>query len=66
MTSGYEPHNIVIKHRGKIMNCVRENCECLIAEGKGYILNDKIYCNETCATQCTDDECVCTPCDCLN
>ena len=48
------------------MNCVRENCECLIAEGKGYKLNDKIYCNETCATQCTDDECVCTPCDCLN
>ena len=46
------------------MNCARVDCQCLVTEGKEYVLNGTAYCNETCATQCTDDKCVCTPCDC--
>jgi hypothetical protein len=46
------------------MNCIRPICHCLVTKEKDYILNDKSYCNEACASQCTNEECVCVDCDC--
>jgi hypothetical protein len=46
------------------MKCTRENCRCLIEPGKGVERDGNVYCCEKCATECTDDACVCTPCDC--
>lgn len=46
------------------MKCERKNCRCSVTEGKEYVLNGKVYCDKICATSCTEDKCVCTPCDC--
>jgi hypothetical protein len=46
------------------MKCSRPSCPCLIDDEHCVRVEDKTYCSDQCATACTDDRCVCTPCDC--
>jgi hypothetical protein len=46
------------------MKCARPNCPCTVDAGKGVDVAGKTYCCRTCAEVCTDEKCVCTPCDC--
>ena len=46
------------------MNCARSTCSCRAEPGRQFELDGKIYCCEKCARECTDEQCVCVPCDC--
>lgn len=46
------------------MKCDRESCSWLVAPGREYRHEGRVFCSERCATECTDEQCVCTPCDC--
>ena len=46
------------------MQCARKNCSCVLTPGKTYEYDGKEYCCEKCAKECTDERCVCTPCEC--
>lgn len=44
--------------------CARESCACRFEAGEGYEVDGVAYCTEMCAKECTDEQCVCTPCEC--
>jgi len=46
------------------MNCARASCSCVVAPDRRVELDGTTYCCETCARECTDERCVCTPCGC--
>ncbi|MEG7819329.1 metallothionein [Bacillus paranthracis] len=43
--------------------CARSNCNCLIGENKVEV-DGKVYCNQECADNCTDEVCGCKDCSC--
>ncbi|UCH83253.1 MAG: metallothionein [Candidatus Latescibacterota bacterium] len=46
------------------MKCDCKSCNCEISADNRYDYEGKVYCSEQCAKECTDETCVCTPCDC--
>lgn len=39
--------------------CACPTCQCRVEPGKGILRNDRVYCCQACASDCTETTCVC-------
>ncbi|TCS94963.1 metallothionein [Hazenella coriacea] len=44
--------------------CARPSCNCLLGVKKVEV-EEKVYCSQECADNCTDEDCECKDCSCV-